>query len=292
MSKDLREQINLFRNFSNEGIEVKKLVNEQSVGRYLAKIFKTGGDDAVRTLVKNYSDDAVRNFEIAIQKAFNTKGNWVAKEGENFLLSASGVEIPFSTIETLIKGLNSGVYDVNKVASYLPRNLADGSEFRKIFIDNFSNKLTQGVEKSGSKALSMSSLGGSIESRYTFDLLSVNYKNLLNDLIRKTNKLNNFKFNPKDLKIVASENISGREVLEIKLPTGDNILWYRSSGSNVGPTGKETGEWFAIAGFSENIVGNLPKGWFIKDNLSIQLSKGGNQYITDMSNWFKSNWGK
>jgi hypothetical protein len=93
-------------------------------------------------------------------------------------------------------------------------------------------------------------------------------------------KLN--RFYPKDVKVISRSTISGREVIETQLPDGSKVLFYKSSGANVGTTGKEAGEWFVIPGFAED-------GWFFKTKETVELTKGGNKYLTDMAEFLKLN---
>jgi hypothetical protein len=140
-------------------------------------------------------------------------------------------------------------------------------------------------------ASAVSKVKGPLQSKWSTN--PENYRSLISSMEQKLSKLKNFKFKGKeDLNVVGSEKISGREVLEVKLPTNDTVLIYRSSGSNVGSTGKNAGEWFVIPGFSNKSWNELPDGWFIKTEESINLTKGGNQYMTDMSNWLFKNWAK
>lgn len=101
-------------------------------------------------------------------------------------------------------------------------------------------------------------------------------------LTPKLSKLDTLTFNPSNVKILKKSNVAGREVLEVEIENGQKILMYKSTGSNVGTTGKNAGEWFIIPGFS-------PSGWFIKTKETINLTKGGNKYLTDMSKFLEKN---
>lgn len=90
------------------------------------------------------------------------------------------------------------------------------------------------------------------------------------------------KFYPSEVKVLSRANVAGREVVETQLKDGSKVLFYKSSGANVATTGKEAGEWFVIPGFARN-------GWFFKTSETVNLTKGGNKYLTDMAEFLKYN---
>ena len=93
------------------------------------------------------------------------------------------------------------------------------------------------------------------------------------------------RFNPSGVKVLSSENVAGREVIYTQLEDGSKILFYKSSGQNVASTGKQAGEWFVIPGFGD-------QGWFFKTQETVDLTKGGNQYLTDMAEFLYANGSK
>ena len=92
----------------------------------------------------------------------------------------------------------------------------------------------------------------------------------------------NYNFDPSKIKVLEKSNVSGREIINVSLEDGSNVLFYKSSGANVATTGKQAGEWFVIPGFAEN-------GWFFKTQETINLTKGGNKYLTDMAEFLNQN---
>lgn len=106
---------------------------------------------------------------------------------------------------------------------------------------------------------------------------------LLNQL---KSKIPTTKFDPTTVKILKSAEFKGtkvgREAALVRLPNGKEIIMYKSSGSNVATTGKKAGEWVAIPGWAQN-------GWFIKTEASVQLTKGGNKYLTDFAQYLEKN---
>jgi hypothetical protein len=92
-------------------------------------------------------------------------------------------------------------------------------------------------------------------------------------------------FNPSNLKILKKSNVGGREVIEVTMENGQNLVWWKSTGSNVATTGKKSGEWFATPGFGPDPA----KPFFVKSSDTVALFKGGNKYLTDMSQFLEKN---
>ena len=121
------------RVIKEQSLNDKKLMREQV---WLKNLFGNTVDDLVRL----YGDDAVKSFEMVLSKALQNSKNFVARFGKNYLKSASGTEISMETIEKATKLVSSGVKTADEVAALLPRQLADGSEFRSVFQKSFSKK--------------------------------------------------------------------------------------------------------------------------------------------------------
>ena len=243
----------------------------------LSKFFGGTVDDIIR----NYGDDAVRTLDDAFAKIYSKAGNIVSKAEGTFIISASGAEVPTTTIQSLIKLVGEGKVQPNQVLNYLPRRLADGTEFRSILQQAFEKKGVQNIAKQAGKQLSQ------FESKLLLkNCVNNGYcdvKNILSNFNSKLSnvaKLNNF--TPSKVKVLEKSNVSGREIINVTLEDGTPILFYKSSGANVASTGKEAGEWFVIPGFAED-------GWFFKTQETVNLTKGGNKYLTDMAEYLKIN---
>jgi hypothetical protein len=243
----------------------------------LSKFFGGTVDDIIR----NYGDDAVRTLDDVFAKIYSKAGNIVSKAEGTFIVSASGAEVPITTIQSLIKLVGEGKVQPNQVLNYLPRRLADGTEFRSILQQAFEKKGVQNIAKQAGKQLSQ------FESKFLLkNCVNNGYcdvKNILSNFNSKLSnvaKLNNFI--PSKVKILEKSNVSGREIINVTLEDGTPILFYKSSGANVASTGKEAGEWFVIPGFAED-------GWFFKTQETVNLTKGGNKYLTDMAEYLKIN---
>jgi len=104
---------------------------------WLKKLIGTSADD----LVKLFGDDAVKTFETLLSKSLQNSKTFVSRNGMNFLKSASGKEIPMKTIEDAIEAVSQGNIAASDIAKYLPQKLADGSEFRSVFLNSFSKKV-------------------------------------------------------------------------------------------------------------------------------------------------------
>lgn len=254
----------------------KKIIVEQK--GYLAKIFGGSVDD----LFKMFADDVVKSLDDVFAKILTRPANYSSEAGQLFVKSASGAKIPMKTIKDAIELVAQGKLEASSVSQLLPRNLADGSEFRNI--------ITSALETRGSKVAASQTAGKALGQFETKNLLkncfsnsACDAKNILNSFYQKlsgTAKLT--QFNPAKIKVLEKTSVSGREVINVQLEDGSQVLFYKSSGSNVASTGKESGEWFVIPGFAEN-------GWFFKTKETIDLTKGGNKYLTDVANFLKQN---
>lgn len=87
------------------------------------------------------------------------------------------------------------------------------------------------------------------------------------------------KFDPSKVKILSKSNFAGREVMEVSMENGQKVVWYKSTGTGS-PGIKNAGEWYAVPGFA-------PDGFFIKNMDTIDLCKGNNSYLTEMSKFLE-----
>lgn len=114
------------------------------------------------------------------------------------------------------------------------------------------------------------------------------FREIISDLYSKLVNTAKFgKFYPSDVKLLSREIIypntrGAREAIEIQLKDGNKIIMYKSAGLNTATTGKRAGEWFVIPGFAKN-------GWFLKSTQTINLTKGGNKYLTDLAEFLELN---
>lgn len=257
----------------------KSLLIEQK--QFLTKLFGAGTDDIFKTV----GDDAVKTLDDLFAKVFTKPQNLILKAGQSYLRSASGAEIPMKTIRDAVEMVAKGKLQPNQVLTYLPRNLADGSEFRNVFQQAMESKGAQKVGSTGSaqvaKQLSQFETKNLLKNCFSNSYCDV--KTILNNFYQKLGGSARLtKFNPAKVKINERSNVSGREVINVTLEDGTPVLFYKSSGANVATTGKEAGEWFVIPGFAEN-------GWFFKTGETIELTKGGNKYLTEMADFLKKN---
>lgn len=256
-----------------------RVLNEQK--QFLAKLFGSSVDD----IFKNFGDDVVKTMDDLFAKVFTKQGNLITKGSEQFLKSASGAEVPMKTIRDAIQLVSQGKLQPSQIANYLPRNLADGSEFRNLLTNALE---TKGVQKAASQGASQAakSLGQFETKNLLKKCFNANWcdtKPILDDLYRKISGVSKLtKFDPSKVKVLEKSNVAGREIVDVSLEDGSRVLFYKSSGANVATTGKEAGEWFVIPGFAEN-------GWFFKTKETIALTKGVNKYLTDMATFLKQN---
>ena len=118
----------------------------------------------------------------------------------------------------------------------------------------------------------------------------------VNGLIKKTDNLVNKSFNPSQVNILSKSNISGREIMEVQLENGQNVIFYKVTGMG-GKTLPPPGAWSVVPGFIDNafVQGKRVRSWFVKNGDTIGLThtsvKGGgsNKYLTEMSQFLEKN---
>ena len=215
------------------------------------------------------------------------------KTGAGFASKAvvKGLKIIGGILDTLLLKLPSKINAALK--SPLAKNIL-GKYAGKIsgFFNAFSTriksilgKLTGKTGKEGAEKAVKQVSGDAFQKSFTIpkNCVSVNFcdtknilKNLMNIIPSST------VFNPSKVKVLNKSTVAGREVIEVQLENGNKTLFYKSSGANQSTTGKAAGEWVAIPGFAES-------GWFVKTTESINLVKGGNGYLTSMSQFLSKN---
>ena len=202
-----------------------------------------------------------------------------------------GLKIIGGILDTLLLKLPSKINEALK--SPLAKNIL-GTYAGKIsgFFNAFSTriksilgKLTGKTGKEGVEKAVKQVGGDAFQKTFTIskECVSANFcntKKILQNLMGIIPS--STKFNPSKVKVLSKSNVAGREVIEVELENGGKTLFYKSSGANQATTGKAAGEWVAIPGFAEN-------GWFVKTPESINLVKGGNQYLTSMSQFLSKN---
>jgi hypothetical protein len=256
------------------------LLNEQK--QFLAKLFGSSVDD----IFKGFGDDAIKTLDDLFAKVFTKSGvNLITRGAEQFIKSASGAEIPMKTVKEAIELVGKGKLTPNQILNYLPRNLADGTEFRSIVQQSLESKGVKKIVSQGSaqgaKSLTQFETKNLLKNCFNSGYCDV--KTILNNFYTKLGGVAKLpKFDPSKIKVLEKSNVAGREIINVSLEDGSNVLFYKSSGANVATTGKQSGEWFVIPGFAEN-------GWFFKTQETINLTKGGNKYLTDMAEFLKQN---
>lgn len=118
---------------------VKRVISENKIGQqFLRRFFSNNADD----IIKNLSDDAVKELDGLLSKVFNPKNM-----SGGMILSQSGAKISKNTIEDIIRLSSTGKLDIDTVINRLPRNLADGTKFRETIKDIVSKKRPTNVVK-------------------------------------------------------------------------------------------------------------------------------------------------
>lgn len=251
-------------------------LNEQN---FLRKLIGNSIDDFLRI----YGDDAAVYLDRVLLKGFGSSKNFISKGGKTFLKSSSGAEINVETVRSIIDMTAKGRVDVDLI-NLLPRTLADGTDLRQTMLNvikykkpvpgqqvvNVVDNLIHPYQKrfvlpncfSGQNCPGLSSIISNFKSKFS-------------------NIAKYSTFNPSKVKVLSrAPNIADREVLEVVLEDGTHTLIYKSTGGNFDTTGKRAGEWVVIPGFASN-------GHFTKVTETIDLTKGGNKYLTDMAKFLE-----
>ncbi len=113
---------------------VRKVISEQ--GQFLSKLLGSNFDD----IMKSYGDDVTRSLDDVLGKAFSKPGNVVTKGADQYLKSASGAEIHVNIIKGGLDQVAKGKLSPEDVLKYLPRQLADGTDFRIVFQKAFDQR--------------------------------------------------------------------------------------------------------------------------------------------------------
>jgi hypothetical protein len=261
------EVINMLPRQLADGTNFRQVVLDKFSNKNLVKNIGTPSNQLLSKLSSSF--DA--NFLNSMNK------NKTIFNGLEYLESASGNKIPMTQVLSVLDGLQNKTLKIEDVINTLPRQLADGTNFRQVIFDKFS---PQNLVKNIPNAVP-----SWVKSNW---FITTKHEVELDKLFGKAKKLETVKFNPKDVKVVNKTNISGREVLEIKLPTGDNMIVYKSTGKGA-PGLKQAGDWQVIAGFIPKIDNPNDVMWFIKNEPSTQLTKGMNPYLTELDKFLKVN---
>lgn len=274
MKKTIRlsesDLVKIISNIVNE-TKQSELLSEQY--QFLRKYFGSVADD----LIRKFDDRAVQNIESAVAKGLSNRSNYIVKNGEIILLSKRGTEVPLETLNGALKAVADGRYTMEEILLVFPSQLADGTEFRSLFA---SLKPKSNLVSSSASAV-VKGLGNHVLKNCEHRGFC-NISGILRDFIVKlepTAKI--FRFDPNKVKVLERGNVAGREVILVKLENGVDVLFYKSSGSNIATTGKKQGEWFVIPGFAED-------GWFFKTDQTINFTKGANKYLTEMAEWLQT----
>ena len=131
----------------------KQMINEN---KFLAKFFTGTADD----IVKNFGNDAAKSLDDVFAKVYSHSRNIVSKAEGAVIKLLSGAEIPIKTLQDAIKLVGQGKLQASEVLKYVPRQLADGSEFRNLMQKAFEKKGVQKVTQSTAQGISKLPLGG------------------------------------------------------------------------------------------------------------------------------------
>jgi len=260
------------QNLSNK-MPVQNVVKE--IPDYIQNIGKLS--DSLSSKIGSQSSKKIEDLLLySINKSSSQNGK--------FIQTLDGQLIPTNSVTSIIDGLSKGVLNPDEVLKHLPEKLVDGTSFRARVVNILpSNKQVKQIKQV---------LFDDIVNNFTFKNCRQGYcPGLSNYLNQMVSKIPNTKFNPSNVKVTQQsvQNIIGRDglpakrnIVELQLENNQKIIMYSSSGSNVGTTGKKAGEWFVIPGWGDD-------GMYLKTQESVDLTKGGNQYMTDMAKFLELN---
>jgi len=113
---------------------VNKVLSEQK--QFLSKLFGGNVDD----IIKYFADDASKSLDDVFAKLYSNSRNIITSPKGTFIKSASGSEVPMDTVKEAILLVGQGKLSPEQVLQYIPRQLADGTEFRSVIQKAMSNK--------------------------------------------------------------------------------------------------------------------------------------------------------
>ena len=240
------------------------------------------------TFIENHGEDAAGELQKLIADIFGNEKNYEEKNGNIFLLSNSGKKIPFEQIKEYFQLLLKGV---DNAINGFPRELQGNTVVRQRIREILSKKTKdESSEDSNDSDEDSDDRFNTFANKFILSSCkSMNlcdYQTILSNVVKISPS--DIEFNPKNVKvlekarqIVIKDGKRGfRDVIYVQLGNGQKTLFYSSSGSNEETTGKKAGEWFIIPGFASN-------GWFFKTDGTVKLTKGGNQYLTDMAKFLE-----
>lgn len=270
--------------------EKKEILRKYSIMEqsFIKKLFTNYADNILRF----FSDDAVKSLDDLLRISFKNSKNFFEKGGKLYIVSANPNTIPIKVddLNLLINGVTSGKISAEKVLEVLPSYLADGTEFRKPMEKIL--KMKRSINPNMAQEITLEP-----DPAWTKRWFSNNKEGKIATLFEKIKKLEKIPFNPKNVKIVnravldSVENgvFKQRPVIEINVTeTGDNFLVYSSTGTGA-PELKQKGDWQLLAGWKPYDDNPNKIRWYIKDEFTTQLTKGLNQWATELDKFIKKN---
>lgn len=243
---------------------------------------------------KNKFGDSAIKFQQLIDEIFTNKDNYKEDNGNFILISKSDTEIPFENFKKYIQDIVNGksVFDLQ---NKFPSVLKGGTVLREKIIELLSNPNDSDEEDSeDSYYENIDNAFNIFQKRFILpncnSMSDCDYGAIITNFNKIIPNDKELKFDPKNVKVlersrgmvIKNGKRGFRDVIHVRLGNGKRILFYSSSGSNEEKTGKKEGEWFIIPGFASNF-------WFFKTDGTVKLTKGGNQYLTDMAEYLKIN---
>lgn len=208
-------------------------------------------DDETKEEVSSLVDSVEKqlSFEETVEKAKREMNEFIS------LYFMKAQSLP--AVNAKIKA--AGINDMSQLG-----NISDESRIIQTYIKlrvQFGTDITDGLRYMISQAEGSMAQEG-IYSKYIITS-DENGISKIDEFFEKTKALEQ-KAEDIAFKITDSDNIEGRDVVEIEYSTGERLLFYKSM---EGTSGKRSGVWYPLIGFADEkgFMGrNNPKGWFVK----------------------------
>jgi len=127
---------------------VKQVIFEQKFPT-LRRLISNSADD----LATKFGDDVISKLDLTLNKVLKSPLNTKTIAGVEYLMSASGSQVPVETLQKVLKAVSKGA-NVDELANLLPRQLADGSDLRTVIQNELSKKGGASMIASGLQKLS------------------------------------------------------------------------------------------------------------------------------------------
>jgi hypothetical protein len=143
-----------------------QFLNEQK--QFLSKLFGTSVDD----IIKGLGDVGSKSLDDLFGKVLSKPTNIAIRQGNTFVRSASGKEIPIKQIKDVIELVSKGKLQPSQVLDYFPTKLADGSDFREVIKQALESKPKFKVDVDDFAQIRQNPVGGIFGNKFSGNRIS------------------------------------------------------------------------------------------------------------------------